>query len=218
VKKSLLTLVLFSNLVYSTSFDEALEFEKKHGIKKAYPLYEKLIKSNDSQAIIKIAKLHIKNKSYKKAIKLLENAYIFKDKEATYLLGKVYSSKRTPYFNEIKAYNYFVDASKLQSKEANLMLGKFFLLGIAVNTDYDMAMNYFKKASKQKEYTANCYIAYMYARGHGVLANFGRAHVFAKDEYKKGNKLCKKVWKDYNLKNYPIDNSWKIGEYTSPIK
>lgn len=79
-------------------------------------------------------------------------------------------------------------------------------------------MYYFKEASQQRIYDANCYIAYMYATGKGVFPNFGRAATFAKDEYEKGNKLCAKVWKDYNLGKYPQDKGWKIGDYLEPVK
>ena len=117
-----------------------------------------------------------------------------------------------------KAYNTFIDSSLLNYPKAHTMLGKFFLLGKVVDVDYEKALYYFKKASKQKDYNANCYISYMYASGKGVFPNFGRAHIFAKDEYSKGNKLCIKVWKDYNLGKYKKDSGWKIGDYIKPIK
>lgn len=218
MKKSLLTLVLFTNLVYSTSYEDAKSIEKLSGLKKAYPLYEELIKESNTKAMIRMAKFHIKSRSYSKAIKLLEEAIYLEDKEAMYILGRFYLSKKTIYHNNIKAYNLFVDASKQKHSKAQMMLGKFFLFGIGIDKDYELALEYFKRASKQKVYASNCYISYMYAAGFGVFPNFGRAHVFAKDQYKKGNKLCIKVWKDYNLSKYPKDNSWKIGEYNSPIK
>ena len=118
----------------------------------------------------------------------------------------------------VDAYNTFIDSSKLNHPKSDMMLGKFFLLGKVVAVDYEKALYYFKKASKQKEYDANCYIAYMYASGKGVFPNFGRARVFAKDEYKKNNKLCVKVWKDYNLGKYKKDEGWQIGSYLKPIR
>ena len=58
----------------------------------------------------------------------------------------------------------------------------------------------------------------MYASGLGVFPNFGRAHNFAKTEYKNDNKLCVKIWKDYNLGKYPKDEGWKIGDYNKPVE
>ena len=39
-----------------------------------------------------------------------------------------------------------------------------------------------------------------------------------KDEYKKGNKLCVKVWNDYNLGKYTKDEGFRIGDYNEPVK
>ena len=136
------------------------------------------------------------------------------DSKELYLKAKKYLKNK----DLTNAYNTFIDASSLNHPQAHTMLGKFFLLGKVVDVDYETALYYFKKGSKQKDYNANCYIAFMYASGKGVFPNFGRAHVFAKDEYQRGNKLCKKVWKDYNLGKYKEDSSWKIGTYLKPIK
>ena len=113
-----------------------------------------------------------------------------------------------------KAYNLFLDDVKNGNAKSQVMIGRFFLQGNKlVEKDYKKAMYYFELASKQKNIEANCYLAYMYANGKNSLANFGRAHVFAKEGKKQGNKLCIKVWKDFNLDNYPEDKSWKLGYY-----
>jgi len=135
-----------------------------------------------------------------------------------YKLAKKYSSKKNKEYNLKKAYNLLVNNANENHAKSQLLLGRFFLIGAAVDIDYEKAMYYFKKASKQKEYDANCYIAYMYASGKGVFPNFGRAHIFAKNEYKNKNKICQKVWKDYNLGKYPKDKGWKIGDYNKPIQ
>jgi len=138
--------------------------------------------------------------------------------EKTYQLAKLYSSKKTKKYNIKKAYNLLVDNVNKNHAKSQLLIGRFFLVGAAVDVDYEKALYYFKEASKQREYDANCYIAYMYASGKGVFPNFGRAHIFAQKEYKKGNKLCKKVWKDYNLEKYSKDKGWNIGNYNKPIE
>ena len=138
--------------------------------------------------------------------------------EETYKLAKQYSSTKSKYFDIKKAYNLLVDNANKNHAKSQVLIGRFFLIGAAVDKDYEKALYYFKEASKQKEYDANCYIAYMYASGKGVFPNFGRAHIFAKNEYEKGNKICKKVWKDYNLGKYPKDKGWNIGDYNKPIR
>lgn len=160
----------------------------------------------------------IENKNIKKAYNLLQKEKEDGNLDAFYTLGKILLSKKTKFFNEIKAYNLFVEAANKNHAKSQVMIGRFFLQGKIVEKDYEKALYYFEEASKQKFYKANCYIAYMYARGLGVFPNFGRAHVFAKDEYKKGNKLCIKIWKDYNLSKYPKDKSFKFKSYIKPIK
>lgn len=118
-----------------------------------------------------------------------------------------------------EAYNLFVDDANNGNAKSQLMIGRFFLQGNKlVKKDYEKAMYYFKLASKQKEYDANCYIAYMYANGLGVFPNFGRANVFAKKEFENGNKLCIKVWNDFNLSKYPQDKGFKVGDYLEPVE
>lgn len=138
--------------------------------------------------------------------------------EATYTLGKLYLSSKTKFHNKIRGYNTILEAANKGHDKAQVFIGKCFLYGKVVDKDYDKAMYYFTLASKQKYYDANCYIAYMYANGLGMLANFGRAHIFAKEEYKNGNKLCVKVWNDFNLNKYPKDGGFKFGDYLEPAK
>jgi TPR repeat protein len=148
----------------------------------------------------------------------LVNSTTLSTSDIRYELAKQYSSKKSKDYDIEKAYNLLVDNVNENHSKSQILIGRFFLIGLAVEKDYEKALYYFKEASKQKEYNANCYIAYMYASGKGVFPNFGRAHVFAKSEYKRGNKVCKKVWKDYNLGKYPIDKGWNIGSYNKPVK
>ncbi len=113
-----------------------------------------------------------------------------------------------------KAYNLFLEDANNGNPKSQVMIGRFFLQGNKlIEKDYIKAKYYFELASKQKYTKADCFLAYMYANGKGAMTNFGRAAVFAKKEKEAGNKLCIKVWNDFNLDNYPKDNSWKFGYY-----
>lgn len=195
--KIVVLFVILVNIVNSTTLENSTNSNE---------LYEKAIE------LIK------KNKNIDEAYKLLIKSSTFYNLDASYALGKLYFSKKTKYHNKIKAYNTFLEAANKNHAKSQTMIGKLLLFGEIVSKDYDKAIYYFKNASKQKDYDANCYIAYMYASGKGVFPNFGRAHIFALDEYKKENKICIKVWNDYNLGKYPVDNGWKIGDYNEPIK
>jgi len=195
--KKILFITILTTLVNSTTLDSYSQSSEQ--LKEAISLINKKINLD-------------------KAYNLLLQSSKAGNLNATYTLGKFYLSKITPYYDKINAYNTLLKAANANHSKSQLIIGKFFLQGKIVEKDYEKAMYYFKEASKQKLYDANCYIAYMYATGKGVFPNFGRAAVFAKDEYKKGNKLCKKIWKDYNLDKYPQDKSWKIGDYLKPVK
>lgn len=220
--KIALILFLFVKLLSAMTFEEVYTIKEVQGTMKALSAYKELAQEKDPRAMHELGLIYFNGDQIAKNINLavdyFQKASELGNLESSYLLGKIYLSTQTHHYNSIKAYNTFVIAANKNHGKSQLMLGKFLLLGEVVPTDYEKALHYFKLASKQKEYEANCYIAYMYAGGLGVFPNFGRAHTFAKDQYKKGNKLCMKVWKDYNLSKYPKDDGWKIGDYNEPIK
>ena len=150
---------------------------------------------------------------YKKFIFLISSFIFLVADESTYNEAINLMNKK----EYEKAYNLFVDDANNGNAKSQFMLGKFFLQeNKLIKKDYEKALHYFKLSSKQKFYEANCYIAYMYANGFGVFPNFGRANAFAKKEYEKGNKLCIKVWNDFNLSKYPQDKGFKVGDYLKP--
>ena len=222
MKKIILAFFIVINSLSAITFEEVYTIHKVQGSLKALKYYRELEKQNNPKAIYELGVIHLQgdgiakniNKAYEYFTKASELGHL----ESTYALGKIHLSKSTHYYDLTKAYNFFVDAANKGDAKSQLMIGRFFLMGEIVDKDYEKAIHYFKLASKQKEYEANCYIAYMYASGMGVFPNFGRAHVFAKDQYKKGDKLCIKVWNDYNLGKYPKDESWKVGDYNKPVK
>jgi TPR repeat protein len=222
VKKSLLLFFVLINCLNALTFEEVYTIQKNEGSMKALSGYKQLAQENDPKAIHELAIIYLTGdkiaKNINKAHELFKKASELGNADSTYFLAKIYLSDKTIYFDEKKAYNTFVDAANQNNAKAQLMIGRFFLMGGIVPKDYEKALHYFKLASKQKEYDANCYIAYMYASGTGVFPNFGRANTFAKDEYEKGNKLCVKVWNDYNLGKYPKDEGFRIGDYNEPVK
>jgi uncharacterized protein len=222
MKKSLFFLIFLGTFLNALTFEEVYTTQKVQGSMKALSGYKELANENDPKAMHELALIYLNGdgiaRNINKAQELFQKASELGNSESTYLLGKLYLSNKTIFYDEKKAYNTFVDAANQNNAKAQLMLAKFFLLGGVVPKDYEKALYYFKLASKQKEYDANCYISYMYASGTGVFPNFGRANAFAKDEYTKGNKLCVKVWKDYNLAKYPKDDGFRIGDYNVPVK
>ncbi len=222
MKKALLLFVFLVSFSNALTFEEVYAIHKVQGSMKALSGYKELSEQNDPQAMHELAIIYLKGegiaKNINKAHELFQKASELGNNESTYLLAKLYLSKKTHFYDEKKAYNTFVDAANKNHAKSQFMIARLFLMGEIVDKDYEKAMYYFVLASKQKEYEANCYIAYMYASGTGVFPNFGRANAFAKDGVKNKDKLCIKVWNDYNLSKYPVDNGWKIGDYNEPVK
>jgi len=214
--------LLISSIYASSALNEARYIHKTKGAYKAIPLFQDLADEGNIEAMIDLARIFIIGDrvqiDIKRAFHLLHKASKLNSARADYMLGKIYQSKKSPYHDKIDAYNYFVDSANAGYGKAQEMLGKYFLFGKVVEKDYKKAIYYFKEASKQRVYTANCYIAFMYANGYGVFPNFGRAHIFAKEQYEKGDKFCIKTWEDFKLDRYPEDKGWKVGHYLKPIK
>ena len=220
--KIILILSLFAKLLSAMTFEEVYTIKQVQGTLKVLSAYKELADDKNPKALHELGLIYFNGdgiaKNINQAMEYFQKASDLGNLESTYTLGKIYLSDKTKYYDPKKAYNSFVEAANKNHSKSQLMIGRFLLIGEIISIDYEKALHYFKLASKQKEYNANCYIAYMYAGGLGVFPNFGRAHVFAKDQYEKGNKLCIKVWKDYNLGKYPNDDGWKIGDYNKPIE
>ncbi|RXK00167.1 hypothetical protein CRU98_03150 [Arcobacter sp. CECT 8986] len=218
-KYFLLVCFLF-NLCFSITFDEAKQVEQKDGVIKALNLYKELAKQENTEAIHRLAYLYTTGKgvpkNYEYAYVLLLKGATLGDFKCAYDLVKLYMNKDTIYYDEINAYNLLSDLVNAKYAPAENMVGVLYLKGMIVQKDYKKAVTYFERASKQGYALAHCYLAYMYASGKGVFANFGRAHIFAKEGMKHNIRLCEKVYKDYNLKKYPEDKGFKFNFYTKP--
>lgn len=222
MKKIFLLVFIVFSFSKAITFEETKMIHKTEGTLKALSYYKYLVKENNIKAMHELGLIYLKGdgiaKNLNTAFELFTQASELGNLESTYILGKIYQAKSTKYYDQTKAYNTFVESANKGHAKSQLMIGRFFLMGDIVDKDYEKALHYFKLASKQKEYEANCYIAYMYSAGMGVFPNFGRAHMFAKNEYQKGNKLCVKVWNDYNLGKYPKDEGFGVGDYNEPVK
>jgi len=212
--------ILLVSFCFSLTFEEVRKIEKEEGVLKALSSYRVLAKRDDTSSIFRLATLYLKGigvqKSFSTAKVFLEKGNLLNHHKSTYVLGKLYISKESPYYNKKLAFNTFLKAANDGYAPAQNMIGQFLAAGIAVEKDYKMAIQYFEYASKQGHEDAHCNLAFMYANGKGAFPNFGRAHQFAKEGVKKGNKKCIKVWETYNLQKYDEDKGWKFNFYTKP--
>jgi TPR repeat protein len=182
--------------------------------------YEDAALKDDPEAYFELGKIYFEGKyvfkDYLKSLEYFSAASYLGSIKATYNLGLFYLSKQTDFYDPKKALSYFLELARKGHAPSENKVGIFLTNGIVLNKDYKEAVKWYEAASKQGYVEAQCNLAFMYASGKGVWQNMGRAHAFAKPGYEKGNKLCKKVWEDFNLSKYPEDKGFKFKFYNQP--
>lgn len=219
--KTLICLLIFTNIVCSSYLDIALLAEKNKEMEKAYKYYKKAAQRENETALFKLGLFNYKGiyvkKNYTNAKKYFEHASKLGHIKSFYNLGIVYSNKKSGFLDYTKAYKIFHGLAKEGYAPAQNRIGMFLSFGLGkIEKDYKIAVKWYEKASKQGFIPAQCNLAFMYASGRGVWINFGRAHAFAVEGKNKGDKICLKVWKDFNLGKYPQDKGWKFKFYNKP--
>ncbi len=213
-------LILFT-IAYSSPLDIAQEAQKNNNMKKAYEFYKKAAQRKNETALFKLGSFYYKGifvkKDYTKAKEYFQEASRLGHIKAFYNLGVLYSNKKSGFLNYTLAYKIFEGLAQEGYAPAQNRVGMFLSFGVGkLSKDYKKAVMWYEKASKQQFVPAQCNLAFMYASGKGVWTNFGRAHAFALDGKNKKNKICLKVWKDFNLGNYKEDKGWKFNFYNKP--
>lgn len=171
----------------------------------------------DTGVFFEEGKKYYKEKNYTKAFEYFEKSAALGNYKAQYNLGVLYANPKFYLYNQEKAFEQFKQLAHKGHAASQNRLGMYYTLGGIVEKDYLEAIKWYEQSSKQGYVTAQCNLAYMYAAGKGVFVNFGRAHAFAKEGFKNKHPLCTKVWKDYNLQNYPEDKGFKFGStYVKP--
>lgn len=219
--KLLFLFVLTCKLLLSSPLELAQEAEKNKNYKKAYIHYKKAAKREEEQALFKLGYFYYKglisSKNYKKAKQYFEKASQLGHLEGFYYLGILHSDKKSGYLDYKKAIKIFKALASENYGPAQNRIAMFLTFGIGkIEKDFKKAVLWYEKASKQNFIPAQCNLAYMYASGKGVWTNFGRAHAFAKEGKEQGDKICLKVWKDFNLDKYKEDKGWKFNFYNKP--
>ncbi len=219
--KKILTLLLFicifSISIQADTLSKAKSLWQNKQYKAALKIYQKEAKNDNPKALYFLARLYYQKRNFALAEKYLKKASSLGYLKARYNLGVFYQNKSTKYFDLKKSFDIFYAlATKDKYASAQNRIGLFLQHGVYVQTDYKLAVKWYEKSAKQGDVDAECNLAFMYASGKGVFPNFGRAHNFAKRGYAQGQEICRKVWKQYNLKNFPEDKSFKIG-FFKPI-
>ncbi|WP_428025303.1 tetratricopeptide repeat protein [Arcobacter sp.] len=182
--------------------------------------YQDRALNDDPEAYFQLGKIYFEGKyvfkNYEKALEYFSAASHLGHIQGTYNLALFYLSKQTPFHDNKKALSYFLELARKGHAPSQNRIGMYLTSGIILEKDYKEAVKWFEASSKQGYVNAQCNLAFMYASGKGVWQNMGRAHAFAKPGYKKGYKLCKKVWDDFNLEKYPEDKGFKFKFYNEP--
>ena len=143
--KITLLFFLFINILNAMTFKEVYTIKSVEGTMKTISAYKELAKKNDPKALHELGLIYLKGdgiaKNLNQAYEYFQQASDLGNAESTYLLGKIYLSNKTKYYNPKKAYNTFIDASNknpLKDDGLNPKLAPFKLnLGTASGSDIE---------------------------------------------------------------------------------
>jgi TPR repeat protein len=182
--------------------------------------YQEAALNDDPEAYFQLGKIYFEGKyvfkDYLKALEYFSAASYLGHIQGTYNLGLLYLSQKTPFHDAKRALSYFLELARKGHAPSQNRVGMYLTAGIILEKDFKEAVKWYEASSKQGYINAQCNLAFMYASGKGVWQNMGRAHAFAKPGYKKGYKLCVKVWEDFDLDKYPEDKGFKFKFYNEP--
>ena len=217
IKKSLFTILLSLSLFAS---NEMAKDDSMAKMEEQIKIYEENALKDDAEAFFELGKIYFegryKKQDFLKALRYFNASYHLGSINGTYNLALFYLSKKTKYHDTKKALSLFLELGRKGHAPSQNKVGMFLTAGIVLEKDYKQAVKWYEASSKQGYVDAQCNLAFMYASGDGVWQNMGRAHAFAKPGFKKGNKLCEKVWNDFNLEKYPEDKGFKFKFYNKP--
>ena len=213
----LLILLVYNNLNASL-LDKANEAYKQKNITKAIELYEQSARLGEDESYFKLGLIYYLGdgvkKDLQKAISNFKQAALYNHIKSKFNVAMIYSQKKYKKHNFKKAYEIFLDLAQQNHSKAQYMLANALIRGLGVDKDYKRALQWLEHAYFKNNYKpARCMIAVIYANGYGVLQNFGRANVLAREGYKEKRPVCYKVYKEFNLHKHKKDKSFKFGYY-----
>lgn len=96
-------------------------------------------------------------------------------------LGELYEEGNGVKQDYLKAFEYYLEASKQGSNEATNYIGLFYQSGLGVEQNFKKAFEYFKMASDNGYKYANNNLGFLYLNGLGTERNFKEAYNRLKD-------------------------------------
>ena len=138
---------------------------------------KELVKENNSDAMVELAKRYFTGKGvqkdFKVALRYFEKAETAGNINGTYGIAKCYFYGRGLKQDYEKAYNIFYNLmTKYNDINSKYYIGVMYYHGYFVKQNYEMAYNIFKEMADNGDIDAKKYIAGMYYYGYGTKKDF----------------------------------------------
>ncbi|MDD4184101.1 MAG: hypothetical protein PHI01_01630 [Candidatus Izemoplasmatales bacterium] len=166
------------------------EYESRH-YQTSYPLFRKLSKKNDKDALYYLG-LHLfygrgvpKNEA--EAFKLFTKAAIELHAGAIMMLGLCHEEGQGVVKNLKQAYEYYVAASHQGNQDASLKLAEFYEKGIIVEQSFAKALEFYVDLAKRDNAYAMYQIGKAYFLGEGLKKNLESAYSWFNKALSKGS-------------------------------
>ena len=203
--KIFIAMLLTINILFSGTFEEAMDFSKKGDYNKAIEIYMNLAKKGDAKSENKLAVMYDKGigvkKNSTKALYWYKKAAKQGYKPAEYNLGFFYHIRKRyekalywykksgttkgylavgaiyDYKKKYKQASYwYKKAVKRGNPEATSYLGNLYQHGLGLKRDYKKALSLYNMAIKKGFYSAYVNLGVMYALGQGVKKDKVKAY------------------------------------------
>ena len=150
MKRIILGLVVLTGILFSGTYEDAVQAYKAGDIEKAKVLFIKASEEGNPDGQLVLGTVYLSEKKFDEAYKYLEMSAKQGNTQAQFLLGSNYANGVGVKKNYAKAIKYLEQAEDKGGSKVSLMLGLLYVMGgNGIQQDDNKAYYYWNKSAKQ---------------------------------------------------------------------